>query len=352
MEYLPARWLPTAHAMTIVGALHRPFARPRMVRERWELPDGDFLDVDRAAAPVPDAPVLVVCHGLEASSRAAYVRGLVQLARRRGLAAVAMNFRSCSGTPNRLPRFYHSGETGDLAYVVERLAAERPGRAIALCGFSLGGNVIAKYLGERGEGVPAEVAGAAVISVPFDLARCARALDGPGFWKWVYRERFLAGLRVKALEKARRFPGILDVGAIRAARTFSAFDAAVTAPLHGFASAEDYWERCSSGRFVAGVRRPLLALSALDDPLVPADSLPLGAARGNPYITLVTTPVGGHVGFVSGSPLRPSYWSEARAVGFVAELVGAPTPRASGSPPRPRSRAPCARTARSASRRR
>jgi predicted alpha/beta-fold hydrolase len=307
--------------MTIVGALHRPSAWPRTVRERWELPDGDFLDVDRAAGPAPDAPVLVVCHGLEASSRAAYVRGLVQLARTRGFAALAMNFRSCSGTPNRLPRSYHSGETGDLALVVERLVAERPGRRIALCGFSLGGNVVAKYLGERGEDLPAEVAGAAVISVPFDLARCARALDGPGFWNWVYRERFLAGLRAKALEKARRFPGILDLRAVRGARTFAAFDAAVTAPLHGFASAEDYWERCSSGRFLAGARRPILALSALDDPIVPADALPLEAARANPNITLVTTPLGGHVGFVSGGPLRPGCWSEARAVAFLAEMV-------------------------------
>lgn len=321
MEYLPARWLPTAHAMTIVGALHRPFAWPRTTRERWELPDGDFLDVDRVAGPAPDAPALVVCHGLEASSRAAYVRGLVHLASARGLAVLAMNFRSCSGTPNRLPRFYHSGETGDLAHVVARLAAERPGRPIVLSGFSLGGNVIAKYLGERGDDVPAEVAGAAVISVPFDLARCAGALDGPGFWNRVYRTRFLTGLRAKALEKARRFPGLLDLRAVRAARTFAAFDAAVTAPLHGFASAEDYWARCSSGRCVGGVRRPLLALSALDDPLVPGDCLPVEAARANPAVTLVTTPTGGHVGFVSGGLFRPSYWSELRAIGFLGELV-------------------------------
>jgi predicted alpha/beta-fold hydrolase len=323
MDYLPARWLPGAHAMTIFGALHRPWAWPRTTRERWELPDGDFLDVDRAAGPDPDAPVLVVCHGLEASSRAAYVRGLVHRGTAAGLAALAMNFRSCSGTPNRLPRIYHSGETGDLAHVVARLAAERPGRRIVLCGFSLGGNVIVKYLGEHGDALPEEVAGAAVISVPFDLGRCAGALDGPGFWRWFYRERFLAGLRRKALAKARRFPGLLDERAVRAARSFAAFDGAVTAPIHGFPSAEDYWARSSSGRFVAGVRRPLLAISALDDPLVPADSLPLEAARENPSVTLLTTPLGGHVGFVSGGPLRPTYWAEDRAVGFLGDLLRA-----------------------------
>jgi len=342
MDYAPARWLPGAHTMTVFGAVLRPWPRPRAVRQRWELPDGDFVDVDRVAGPSADAPILVVCHGLEASSRAAYVRGLVALARLRGLASLAMNFRSCSGTPNRLPRIYHSGETGDLARVVERVAAERPGRPIVLCGFSLGGNVVVKYLGERGDDLPGEVAGAAVISVPFDLARCARALDGPGFWNWVYRERFLRGLRSKALATARRFPGLLDLEAVRAARSFAAFDEVVTAPLHGFASAKDYWARSSSGRYVAGVRRPLLAISALDDPLVPGDSLPVEAARANPCVTLVTTPLGGHVGFVSGGPLRPGYWAEARAVEFLVERVGrsgrgrGPTARRSGSRRHPR----------------
>ncbi len=321
VDYLPARWLPGAHAMTVYGALFRPWARPRAERQRWELADGDFLDVDRTAGPSADAPVLVICHGLEGSSRAAYVRGLAALARSKGLAVLAMNFRSCSGTPSRLPRFYHSGETGDLATAVDRLAAERPGRPILLCGFSLGGNVVVKYLGERGEAVPAPVAGAAVISVPFDLAACARALDGPGFWPWIYRERFLRALRAKALGLCRRFPGLVDPAAVRAARTFAAFDAAVTARLHGFASAEDYWARSSSGPFVAGVRRPLLAISALDDPLVPATSLPLESARANAMVTLVTTRAGGHVGFVSGSPLRPGYWAEARAIDFLASLA-------------------------------
>jgi predicted alpha/beta-fold hydrolase len=165
------------------------------------------------------------------------------------------------------------------------------------------------------------VAGAAVISVPFDLARCARALDGSGFWSWIYRGRFLRALRRKALALSSRFPGLLDPAAVRAARTFAAFDDTVTARIHGFASAEDYWMRCSSGRFVAGVRRPLLAISALDDPLVPASSLPLEAARANPMVELVTTPAGGHVGFVSGSPLRPGYWAEARAMDFLATVA-------------------------------
>ena len=320
MDYRPSRWLPGAHAMTVYASVARPLPRPRAVRERWELPDGDFLDVDRFDAAA-GAPVVVICHGLEGSSRAPYVRGLVAAARARGLSALALNFRGCSGEPNRLARFYHSGETGDLGHAVTRLAAERPGRPILLAGFSLGGNVVVKYLGERGDDLPAEVRGAAGISVPFDLARCAAAIDGPGFWRWVYRERFLRRLRAKALAKARRFPDRIDAAAVRAAASFSAFDGAVTAPLHGFASARAYWSGCSAGAFLAGVRRPLLAIAALDDPMVPPDSLPLEAARRNPRVELVITPAGGHVGFVAGSPVRPSFWAEARAAAFLAGLA-------------------------------
>ncbi len=325
MSYLPARWLPGAHAMTVFASVARFLPRPPSSRERWELPDGDFLDVDRFAPPaataVEDPPLLVVCHGLEGSSRAPYVRGLVALALSRGLAVLALNFRSCSGETNRLPRFYHSGETGDLAHAVERLAGERPGRPILVAGFSLGGNVVVKYLGERGDGLPPEVRGAAVVSVPFDLERSARAVDGPGFWSWVYRERFMRRLRRKAAEKARRFPGAFDAARAARARTFAEFDAVVTAPLHGFPSAEAYWRTSSAGRFLAGVRRPLLALSSLDDPIVPAESIPVAEARANPHVTLETVRAGGHVAFVSGWPFRPSFWAERRAVEFLAALA-------------------------------
>jgi predicted alpha/beta-fold hydrolase len=322
VPYAPARFLRGAHAMTVFASVARVFPRPRGRRERWELPDGDFLDVDRYAPSPPARAVLLVCHGLEGSSRAPYVRGLVALALSRGLGALALNFRGCSGKPNRLARNYHSGETGDLAHAVGRLVAERPGRPILLAGFSLGGNVVVKYLGERGGDLPAEVRGAAAISVPFDLAASARTIDGPGFWNRVYRERFLRRLRAKALEKARRFPDAIDARAVARARTFAEFDEIVTARVFGFASAEDYWRRSSSGPFLAGVRRPLLALSSLDDPLVPAATIPVAAARANPLVALETTEAGGHVAFVAGSPFWPSFWAERRSVEFVAALAG------------------------------
>ncbi len=324
--FAPAGWLRGPHLQTAFARLARPFPRPAARRERWELPDGDFLDVDRFEGPAPGAPLLVVCHGLEGSSHAPYVRGLVAQALRRGLAAAALNFRGCSGEMNRLPRFYHSGETGDLAYAVGRLSGERPGRPLCLCGFSLGGNVVAKYLAERGPQAASEVVAAAVISAPFDLAACARAVDGPGLWMALYRELFLRTLRRKAIRKARAFAGLPDPARVRRIRTFAEFDEAVTAPLHGFASAADYWSRCSSGRLLDRVRRPLLALAAADDPIVPAASLPRQAARQNPQVTLEVAAGGGHVGFVQGSPWRPRYWAEERAAEFLARAaLGSPS---------------------------
>jgi predicted alpha/beta-fold hydrolase len=313
-----AAWLPGPHLGTVYASVARPLPRPRFRRERWDLPDGDFVDVDRLDGERPGSPVLVVSHGLEGNSRASYVRGLAAAAARRGMAVAAWNFRGCSGEPNRLLRQYHSGDTADLASVVDRLAAEDPARPVVLAGFSLGGNQLVKWLGERGDDVPAQVRAAVAVSVPFDLALCAAALDGPGFWPWVYRERFLLRLRRKALAKAALHPGAIDAEAVRRASTFSAYDGLVTAPLHGFESAQDYWTRCSAARFVAGVMRPLLLLSADDDPLVPARSLPIAPARGNPAVTLEVTSGGGHVAFVSGAPWRPSFWAEERAMDFLS----------------------------------
>jgi hypothetical protein len=313
-----AAWLPGPHVGTVYASVARPFPRPRFRRERWELPDGDFVDVDRLEGAKRNAPVLLISHGLEGNSRASYVRGLAAAASRRGFAVAAWNFRGCSGEPNRLLRQYHSGDTGDLGAIVDRLSAEDPGRPIVLAGFSLGGNQLVKWLGERGDDLPAAVGSAVAISVPFDLSLCATALDGPGFWPWVYRERFLRRLRRKALRKAADHPGHIDAAAVRRTTTFSAYDGLVTAPLHGFESAGDYWTRSSSAQFVAGVRRPLLLLSADDDPLVPARSLPVEAAGRNPMVTLEVTSGGGHVAFVSGTPWRPVFWAEERAVDFLA----------------------------------
>jgi predicted alpha/beta-fold hydrolase len=317
--YVAPGWLRGRHAQTVYGSLVRMPLRLPITRERWELPDGDFLDVDRLPPPAPDAPLVLICHGLEGSSRAGYVRGLMSELQLRGVGAVALNFRGCSGELNRLPRFYHSGETGDLAFAIEKLLGERSaGGRLGLAGFSLGGNVVAKYLGERGDGVDARVTAAAVVSVPFDLAMCARSLDGPGVMARVYRRRFLRRLNGKLRAKALRFPSLRELSRAYSAQTFADFDEHVTAPLHGFAGAQDYWARSSSGQFLPRVRRPLLILASDDDPFVPSEALPRAAALHNAALTLEVSPHGGHVGFVQGPPWAPRRFAERRAAQFLA----------------------------------
>jgi predicted alpha/beta-fold hydrolase len=327
MTYRAPRWLPNRHLMTILGNLARWPARLPIRRERWELPDGDFVDVDRLDARRPDAPLVIVCHGLEGSSQAGYVTGVLAEARRHGLGGLALNFRGCSGEPNRLLRAYHSGDTADLLHVVERVIAERPGRPLGLCGFSLGGNVVCKLLGERGAELPPELRAAVAVSVPFDLAGCQRALDEPGLFSWIYRERFLRRLRQKALGKhallGARAARPIDPARVRSARRLRDFDDAVTAPIHGFTDAYDYYHRSSSNAFLAGVRRPLLVLQAADDPFVPEETLPLERLRENPHVQLELSRAGGHVAFVAGPPWAPVRWAERRAANFLAERLGA-----------------------------
>jgi hypothetical protein len=315
--FAPAFWLRGRHAQTVFATLLRPGPRLSLRRERWELSDGDFLDVDRMDGPA-SAPLLVVLHGLEGSSSSHYVRGLLAQAKARGWRALAMNFRSCSGEPNRLLRSYHSGETGDAGEAIRRARAESPDAPLLGAGCSLGGNVLVKWLGEQGSDAP--VRAAAALSVPFDLSLCARSLDGEGAMAWIYRTRFLRSLKQKALEKADRFPDRLDVGKVRAARTLREFDEAITGPVHGFAGADDYYAQSSSGPYVARVRVPLLLLSAEDDPFIPPGCLPRAAARENRFVTLETSAHGGHLGFVGG-PLLPRFYAEERAIEFLAAHV-------------------------------
>lgn len=298
--------------MTIFGPLFRVGPEVPLRRERWELSDGDFVDVDRM--PGPDAaPLLLVLHGLEGSSSAHYVRGLLAQARARGWRGAALNFRSCSGSPNRLLRSYHSGETSDLDEAIGRLRKEAS--RILLAGCSLGGNVLVKWLGEQGEHPPPEIRAAAALSVPFDLAASARTLDSRGFWRWVYRTRFLHTLKKKAVEKLEKFPGALEEARVRRSATLFEFDGAVTAAVHGFRSAPDYYAQSSSGPFVARVRVPLLLLSAEDDPFIPPSCIP---RQVPPSVTLEVHRAGGHLGFVEGPPWAPRFYAERRTVEFLA----------------------------------
>ena len=313
--YAPAPWLFGPNLMTVFGPIFRPGPHVPLTRERWELSDGDFVDVDRMAGP-RDAPLLLLLHGLEGSSSAHYIRGLLAQAEARHWRALALNFRGCSGDMNRLVRSYHSGETGDLGELVRRGLVEAD--RIVLAGCSLGGNVLVKWLGEQGASVPREIKAAVALSVPFDLALSARTLDGPGFWRWVYRTRFLRTLKRKSLAKLKKFPGAADPDRVRRARTLFEFDDALTARVHGFGSAPDYYAQSSSRSFVERVRVPLLLLSAADDPFIPAQCIPRPANRS---VTLEISPEGGHLGFVEGPPWRPRFYAERRAVEFLAQHV-------------------------------
>jgi predicted alpha/beta-fold hydrolase len=265
------------------------------------------------------APILLVLHGLEGSARSHYALGLLAAAAERGWRAVTLNFRSCSGEPNLLPRFYHSGDTADLDDVVRVIAGRDPDVRMGAVGVSLGGNVLLKWLGEQRDLALKAVVAAAAISVPFDLEACAREMDR-GLQKVLYTASFMRSFREKTRVKARAYPGFVDLPAALRARTFAAYDRAVTAPLHGFADEVDYWQRASSGPYLARIRRPTLLINALDDPFIPASSLP-DPRELPPAVRAEFVPIGGHAGFVEGLPWRASSWAERRAVEFLASTL-------------------------------
>ena len=284
--------------------------------ERWDTDDGDFIDLVRLDAS-PGAPHLVLLHGLEGTARSHYARGLFLEAARRGWAADLLLFRGCGGELNRAPRFYHSGETGDLDTVARKLLATDRKAPFLFAGVSLGGNVLLKWLGELEDRIDQRVIAAAAVSVPFDLARASRHID-QGFSR-VYQRHFLRSLRRKALAKLQRYPDIASRERIESARTLFEFDDAVTAPVHGFASADDYYDRSSSIRFVSRIRVNTLLLSAIDDPFLPSEVLDQvqRVAGENSNIEIEFLAKGGHVGFVSGlNPLRPFYYAERRIAEF------------------------------------
>lgn len=315
----PAPWLPGAHAQTIGGRLLRRPDPPEFVRERLRTPDGDFVDLDVPDLGGADGPVVLLLHGLEGSARRGYAILTYRALAAHGLRAVGLNFRSCSGEPNLTERFYHSGETEDLRFVLRALEERLGLRAAAAIGFSLGGNVLLKFLAEEGDAAPLRAAVA--VSVPYDLGAGADALDGTRMGRF-YTGVFLKSLLAKAEAKAHRIEGRIDFDRLRGARSFRTFDDTVTAPLHGFAGADDYYRRSSSGPLLDRIRRPALLLHAADDPFLPPRALPHAAIDANPYLHLELTRRGGHVGFIGGLPWRPDFWAEREASRFLALALG------------------------------
>lgn len=322
-------WLPGGHLQTILP-LARKAALPAYRRERWDTRDGDFIELDwaapagtasaspmRLAPPQPaalqadPAPLFVLFHGLEGSSHSHYARTLMQAATARGWRGVVPHFRGCSGTPNRLPRAYHSGDSDEIDWILRRLQQVAGGAPMFAAGVSLGGNALLKWLGERGTTAREVVAAAAAICAPLDLTLSGRAL-GEGFNR-VYTRHFLVTLRAKALAKCEHHPGRFDAIRIASARSLAEFDDAYTAPAHGFAGVDDYWRRASARPWLGGIEVPTLVLNAANDPFVPARALP--DVQSLPTAVRFDCPEqGGHVGFLGGAWPGSQDWLAGRVL--------------------------------------
>ncbi|WP_246795866.1 hydrolase [Burkholderia perseverans] len=321
LRYRAPRWLPNNHAQTIFPALfgRRPAVAYR--RERWDTPDGDFIDLDwlshpAGAEPAPDAPLMVVFHGLEGNSDSRYALLLMAAARERGWHGVVPHFRSCSGEMNRLPRFYHLADGAEVDWILRRLAAGRRGPVFAV-GVSLGGNVLLHWLGER-RGDRAIVTAAAAVSTPLDVHAGGLAIS-QGF-SMVYTRSFLKTLKIKASAKLLQHPGLFDARRMLAARTMHEFDDIVTAPLHGFASADDYWTRATTRPLLRAIEIPTLLLNARNDPFLPASALP-GPADVAQAVELDQPAHGGHVGFMTGPFPGQDDWMPLRVLRFLSRFA-------------------------------
>jgi predicted alpha/beta-fold hydrolase len=316
--YRPAVYLRNGHLQTILPSTLRRVPEVHYRRQQLELPDGDFISLDWAlAGAAPGARLGIISHGLEGSSDRPYVRGMARAFNRAGIDALAWNYRGCGGEPNRLPRAYHLGDTADLAAVID-YALRQGYQEIFLTGFSAGGNVTLKYLGEAPECVPPQVKRAAVFSVPTDLKAGSENIS-----RWqnrVYLRRFMASLRQKMRDKAVQLPGHFDLTGIDELHGFPEFDDRYTAPMHGFASADAYYAHAASGRYLGGINRPALLVNALNDPLLPPSCFPRAAAAASDFLYLETPATGGHVGFAESSP-GGEYYSERRAIDFLTRPV-------------------------------
>ncbi len=308
-------WLANKHLETIYPALFRPDAQIEAERERLELSDGDFLDLDWYKQG--SDKLIVLSHGLEGSSTSPYLKWMAKRLFAQGWDVLAWNYRGCSDTPNRLMRFYHSGESNDLRSMLALAVYPKPYTDVALIGFSVGGNITMKYLGEQGNDLEPRLRCALAFSVPCDLTASAVQLA-----KWqnsLYMKRFMDSLKKKMCEKATRFPQI-DTAPLKNMRTFDLFDEIYTAPLHGFKNASEYWRLNSSKPFIQHIKLPTLLISAANDPFLTAECFPLEEAQKMPNFSLEMPKHGGHCGF-SQFNNTGFYWSEERSVEFIQQYL-------------------------------
>ena len=327
-NFVPPRWLQNRHAQTFLAAM--PWAwrtRPELRRQELDLPDGDTTAVDWYVAgdSLPgNAPLLIILHGLEGSAQSNYARMLLEAAYDLGWRSCVLHFRDCGDYRNRLPRRYHAGETNDLRHFLETLhdtpeSPENAGPLLAV-GFSLGGNILLKYLGESGDNTPLRAATA--VCVPLDLHKCADALNS-GFSK-IYQRYLLKRMKRSVRGKFDRHTAAFDWNRAMASKSFGEFDNWVTAPLHGFTGKQDYYDKCSSMHFLGSIERPTLIVNALDDPFMTDDIIPDGEHLADD-VTLEIAAHGGHVGFIDGgTPWRPTFYLPGRILSFLQPYAAIP----------------------------
>lgn len=303
-EFQPAPWLKNPHLQTLWAGLIRRQPELNYRRERLELPDGDFVDIDWTLGN--SGPIVVILHGLTGSIESKYARGLMNAAHDRGWRAVLMNFRGQSGEPNRLPRSYHSGDTGDLDFLVRTLKSREPDTPLAVVGYSLGGNATLKWMGEQGEQAP--VLTAVAVSPPFDLSICAKSINS-GLSRG-YQNKLLRDMRLAVETKFSDMQPPIELPDLDQLNDFFSYDDAITAPLHGFRDVEHYYEESSCGKYLKDIRIETLIIHAIDDPFMSPAIVPNQRLLSE-AVTLKLSRYGGHVGFVSADRLgRPVYWLE------------------------------------------
>ena len=323
--FQPAPWLKNPHLQTLWAALIRRQPQLPLRRERIELPDGDFMDIDWRAEDKgnENGPIVVILHGLTGSIESKYARGQMNALAALGCRPVLMNFRGQSGEPNRLPRAYHSGDTGDLDYLIQLLKQREPGTPMAVVGYSLGGNVTLKWLGEQGDKAPVKCAVA--VSPPFDLGKCALAIRqglSRGYQNKLLREMHET-LREK-LDGDVQAP--IDIPPLEELTDFFSYDDAITAPLHGFRDVQHYYSEASCIGYLKQIRIPSLVLHALDDPFMSPDIVP-SEEQLSESVTIELSPHGGHVGFVASDRVAsPVYWLEQRIPAYLAQQFGLSPP--------------------------
>lgn len=315
--YRPPWWMPGAHIETIMPSMIRKPARVDYQRKRITTRDGDFLDLDFVYNNKPK--IAILSHGLEGNSSKNYMVGMAAALSCEGWDVLSWNCRSCSGEMNNTPKLYHHGATEDLADVVKYVQKNNYDQML-LVGFSLGGSLVIKYLGEHGDKVPRQVVGGVAFSVPCDLGACARYLFESQ--NEIYLNRFLGKLKMKIKSKAIQFPELFDVEGIDEIDSFEKFDSRFTAPLYDFSSADEFYKYASAGQYIKGISVPTLLVNAQNDPMFPDVCYPVDQSQHHKSLYLEMPKRGGHMGF--WWPGQKRSWAEKRVVQFVKEVIGIP----------------------------